>query len=198
MQQIINTPRDTQSASLPAGDRPYSGLLLGTVNFINDTDLSRSVAGIQFGVMGPAGLGRQLQNGFHGAIGDTKNRGWGTQLANQPIFQIQAGRIWRLPVVNLYGISADVLPAVSGAAGDYRTYADVAGTFRIGQGLDSDFGNSTIGPGLMGQMLMSRPDPSPGISMGVSKVRLSLMMRPFRVIRCGAIHRMSAKTGMSV
>jgi len=150
VQQLIYTPRDTQSAQLPSGDRPYSSLLLGTVNFINDTDLSRSVAGIQFGVMGPAGLGRQLQNGFHGAIGDTKNRGWHTQLQNQPIFQIQAGRIWRLPVVNLYGVSADVLPAVSGAAGDYRTYADVAGTFRIGQGLDSDFGNATIGPGLDG------------------------------------------------
>jgi len=150
IQQLIFTPRATQVANPPIGDRPYSSLMLGTVNLINDTDLSRSVFGIQAGVMGPAGLGRQLQNGFHGAIGDTKNQGWHHQLANQPIFQVQAGRIWRLPVVNLYGVSADVLPAVSGAAGDYRTYGDVAGTFRIGQGLRSDFGNSTIGPGTDG------------------------------------------------
>ncbi|MBS1101898.1 lipid A deacylase LpxR family protein [Gluconobacter sp. Dm-62] len=150
LQQIIDTPRDTQADNPLPGDRPYAGLLLGTVNLINDTDLSRTVMGIQFGMLGPAGLGRQVQNGFHKAISDTPSTGWGHQLANQPIFQVQAGRIWRLPVLNVYGIHADVLPAISGAAGDYRTYADVATTFRIGQGLDSDFGNSTIGPGLDG------------------------------------------------
>lgn len=150
LQQLIFTPSDTQNPNPSPSDRPYSSLLLGTVNFINDTDLSRSVAGIQFGIMGPGGLGRQLQNGFHGAIGDTKNLGWHHQLANQPIFQVQMGRIWRLPLVNFHGFGADILPAISGAAGDYRTYGDVAGTFRIGEGLNSDFGNSTIGPGLDG------------------------------------------------
>lgn len=150
LQQLIMTPRETQMSQPPQGDRPYAGLLLGTVNLINDTDLSRTVMGIQFGVMGPAGLGRQVQNGFHNLISDTPNKGWSHQLANQPIMQIQAGRIWRLPIVNVYGIGMDVLPAVSGAAGDYRTYADAAATFRIGQGLNSDFGNATIGPGLDG------------------------------------------------
>nr|WP_294917598.1 lipid A deacylase LpxR family protein [uncultured Neokomagataea sp.] len=150
LQQLIFTPHATQLAQPPQSDRPYAGLLLGTVNLINDTDLSRSVVGVQFGAMGPAGLGRQVQNGFHNLISDTPNQGWSHQLANQPVFQVQAGRIWRLPVASLYGVGADILPAVSGAAGDYRTYADVATTFRIGQGLDSDFGNATIGPGLDG------------------------------------------------
>lgn len=150
VQQLIFTPSNTQVANPALGTRPYSGVLLGTANFISDTDNTRSVVGIQAGVLGPAALGRQLQNGFHGAIGDTKNLGWSHQLANQPIFQVQAGRIWRFPVAKVYGIGADVLPAVSGAAGDYRTYADAAATFRIGQGLESDFGTSTIGPGLDG------------------------------------------------
>ncbi|EHH68543.1 hypothetical protein GMO_13130 [Gluconobacter morbifer G707] len=150
VQQLINTPRATQDATPPIGDRPYSSLLLGTVNLINDKDNSRTVMGMQVGIMGPGGLGRQVQNGFHNAIGDTTNSGWSHQLANQPIFQIQAGRIWRFPVAKIYGIGMDVLPAASGAAGDYRTYADAAATFRIGQGLNSDFGNATIGPGLDG------------------------------------------------
>ncbi|QDH16179.1 lipid A deacylase LpxR family protein [Swingsia samuiensis] len=150
LQQLIFTPRATQVERPPLGDRPYAGVMLGTVNLINDTDLSRTVMGFQAGVLGPAALGRQLQNGFHKAISDTPNKGWQHQLANQPIFQLQAGRIWRLPVAKVYGIEMDVLPAVSGSAGDYRTYASVASNFRIGQGLDSDFGNATIGPGLDG------------------------------------------------
>ncbi|AQS89236.1 hypothetical protein A0U93_03105 [Neoasaia chiangmaiensis] len=150
VQQSIFTPHATQAVNPPAGDHPYAGVLLGTVNFINDTDLSRSVAGIQFGVLGPGGLGRQVQNGFHNLISDTPNKGWAHQIGNQPVFQVQAGRIWRLPIVNFHGFGMDVLPAVSGAAGDYRTYGDVAGTIRIGQGLKSDFGNATVGPGLDG------------------------------------------------
>lgn len=150
VQQTIFTPHDTQAVNPPAGDRPYAGLMLGTVNLINDTDLSRSVFGIQFGVMGPAALGRQLQNGFHNLIGDTPNRGWSHQLQNQPIFQVQAGRTWRLPLADLYGIEMEMLPAVAAAAGDYRIYGSVADTFRLGQGLRSDFGTPTIGSGTDG------------------------------------------------
>ncbi|MBO1360648.1 lipid A deacylase LpxR family protein [Acetobacter sacchari] len=153
VQQLIFTPHDTQIATPSTRDRPYSSLLLGTINLINDTDLSRSTFGIQFGVMGPAGLGRQLQNGFHSAIGDTKNLGWSHQLANQPIFQVQGGRIWRLPLATIggrNGISFDMLPNVNAAVGDYRIVGELADTLRIGQGLDSDFGTPTISPGTDG------------------------------------------------
>ncbi|MDG6093949.1 lipid A deacylase LpxR family protein [Acetobacter sp. AN02] len=154
IQQLIFTPSDTQIAVPSSRDRPYAGLLLGTVNFISDTDLSRGIFGIQAGMMGPSSLARQVQNGFHGAIGDTKNKGWSHQLANQPIFQIQYGRIWRLPVARIgsesRGISFDVLPAASARAGDYRISGTLGSTFRFGQGLDSDFGISTIGDGTDG------------------------------------------------
>ncbi|AQT04020.1 MULTISPECIES: lipid A deacylase LpxR family protein [Acetobacter] len=153
LQQMIFTPRDTQSSS-PWGagqqqssllrDRPYSSLLLGTINLINDTDTTRSVFGIQAGVMGPAGLGRQLQNGFHGAIGDTKNQGWQHQLQNQPIFQVQGGRTWRLPIVDLGPIQFDTLPSAAAAIGDYQIYGKISDMIRFGQGLDSDFGTPTI------------------------------------------------------
>lgn len=150
LQQMIFTPRQTQVRPAPQGDRPYAGVLLATVNLINDTDRSRSVVGIQAGVMGSYAGGYQVQNGFHSLIGDTPNRGWSQQLPNQPILQIQAGRTWRFPVMNAYGISADVLPSVSGAAGDFRTYGQLGGTVRIGQGLNSDFGTPRITPGVDG------------------------------------------------
>ena len=150
VQQSIFTPRYTQVRVPLPNDRPYAGVLLATVNLISDTDMTRSVAGIQAGVVGSYAGGYQVQNGFHSLISDTPNRGWSHQLPNQPILQIQAGRTWRLPLVERYGISADVLPAVYGAAGDFRTYAQLGGTVRIGQGLDSDFGTARISPGLDG------------------------------------------------
>ena len=150
IQQSIFTPRFTQVNPPLQGDRPYAGALLATVNLISDTDMTRSVAGIQAGVVGSYAGGYQVQNGFHSLIGDTPNRGWSHQLPNQPILQIQAERIWRLPLISRYGISADVLPALSGAAGDDRTYAQIGGTVRIGQGLASDFGTPRISPGLDG------------------------------------------------
>lgn len=153
VQQSIFTPSDTQTPNPSPKDRPYAGVLLGTINLINDTDLSRSVFGIQMGVLGPAALGRQLQNGFHGAIGDTKNQGWHHQLSNQVIFQVQMGRTWRLPLGTIgggNGVSFDVLPSAEAQAGDYRIAGTIGNMFRIGQGLDSDFGLPVIGAGTGG------------------------------------------------
>lgn len=150
LQQSIFTPRETQINPPNPRDRPYAGVLLATANLISDTELSRSVFGIQAGVLGSYAGGYQVQNGFHSLISDTPNRGWSHQLPNQPILQLQAARIWRFPVIDAYGISVDLLPSAAAAGGDFRTYAQVGGTVRIGQGLDSDFGTARISPGLDG------------------------------------------------
>ncbi len=150
LQQSLFTPRDTQSRVVIPGDRPYAGVLLATVNLISDTDFTRSVAGVQAGVLGSYAGGYQVQNGFHSIIGDTPNLGWRNQLPNQPILQLQAGRTWRLPLITRYGVSVDALPEVFAAGGDFRTYAQGGGTVRIGQGLDSDFGTPRITPGMDG------------------------------------------------
>ena len=150
LQQSIYTPDNTQIALPPTRSRPYAGVLIGTATLINDTALSRSTFGIQAGVLGPWALGRQVQNGFHDIIGDTENRGWDTQRSNQPIFQVDASRTWRLPVIGAYGIGVDVLPAVSAEIGNLRDSVMLGSTLRIGQGLDSDFGVSRISPGLSG------------------------------------------------
>lgn len=150
LQQSIFTPRETQINPPNPHDRPYAGVLLATANLISDTDFSRSVFGVQAGVLGSYAGGYQVQNGFHSLIGDTPNRGWSHQLPNQPILQLQASRTWRFPVVDAYGISIDLLPTATAAGGDFRTYAQGGGTVRIGQGLDSDFGTPRISPGLDG------------------------------------------------
>ena len=150
LQQSLFTPSDTQTDSPNPRDRPYAGVLVATANLISDTDLSRSIAGVQAGVLGSYAGGYQVQNGFHSIIGDTPNHGWSRQLPNQPILQVLASRTWRVPLAHAYGLSVDVLPSLTAVGGDWRTYAQGGGVVRLGQGLDSDFGASRIVPGLNG------------------------------------------------
>ncbi len=150
LDQSIFTPHDTQISPPDPDDRPYAADLLLSFDLLTDKDTSRSFVGAGFGVLGPDAQGEEVQNGFHNIIGDTGNKGWDYQLPNSPVFQIEAGRIWRLPVASLYGIDADVLPQAYAVAGALRDEVLLGGQVRIGQGLTSDYGVPRIEPGMSG------------------------------------------------
>jgi hypothetical protein len=148
--QLIFTPHFTGDVDPPLNDRPYAGILMGTVSLIQDTDRTRTALGVGIGLIGPAALGRQVQNGFHTLIGQTRAQGWATQIPNQPVIQLTAERIWRVPTGRIGSLETDVLPSVTAGAGTFRIYAQAGGQLRIGQGLNSDFGAPRIHPGLTG------------------------------------------------
>ena len=148
--QSLFTPRDTQISPPDPQDRPYAGELLATLGLVHDTALTRDLVALSLGVVGPAALGEEVQNGFHNLIGDTPNRGWHYQVQDQVAAELFFQRTWRLPVAQLGPIESDVLPSVAVGVGDVRTYAQIGGQVRIGQGLDSDFGTPRIEPGLNG------------------------------------------------
>ena len=148
--QSIFTPHNTQLSPPDPRDRAYAGWLRGEVQLLTDKDNSRSVLGLSLGVVGSAALGREVQNGFHSAIGDPSTKGWGSQLPNEPALQLLAGRTYRLPLGRVAGIETDVLPALEAGVGTVRDYAQAGAVFRIGQGLDSDFGVPRLQPGFSG------------------------------------------------
>lgn len=148
--QSLFTPANTQTNPPNPYDRPYAGYLRATVSLLHDTANTRSTLAFSGGVVGPAALGYVVQNGFHSIIGDTLNKGWSSQLKDEPAFEFLAERTWRLPLVQRYGIEVDTLPAITGGAGTVRDYAQAGVSFRLGQGLDSDFGTPRIRPGLSG------------------------------------------------
>ena len=149
--QALFTPRNTNLVTPNPNDRPYAAILTAQLNLVQDTDNARTILGLGLGVLGPAALGEELQNGFHNLIGENTAKGWGAQVRNMPVVQLTAARIWRLPVLgNALPIQMDLLPSVAGAVGTWRDYARVGLQLRIGQGLDSDFGTSRISPGLTG------------------------------------------------
>jgi lipid A 3-O-deacylase len=156
--QQMYTPADTQINPPDPDDRPYAATLLLTGQLIQDTDVTRTRLGIQAGVLGPDAGGEIVQNGFHSIIGDKKNQGWDYQLDNRPVLNFFADRTWRLPLLtvaslpelNTAPVSIDFLPDVTGFVGTEQIYAQAGGIFRIGQGLEDDFGAGRIMPGIDG------------------------------------------------
>jgi hypothetical protein len=148
--QYIFTPFKTSAQNPPITDRPYAGLLMGTVSLIQDTDTSRTAFAAGLGVIGPAAMGRDVQNGFHDLIHSQEANGWHTQAHNQVAVQLTAERTWRVAVGSLGGLETDVLPSLTLGAGTVRIYGQAGAQFRIGQGLRSDFGAPRMRPGLTG------------------------------------------------
>ena len=148
--QSMFTPRDTQAVPPRPGDRPSAGILTLDATLIQDTDTTRSTLALALGVIGPGSGGRQMQDAFHHLIGDRVERGWGSQLPNQPVIEVTSGRIWRLPIGHVGGLEFDALPSLTAAVGTWRIYAAVGGQVRLGQGLNSDFGAPRMWPGMSG------------------------------------------------
>jgi hypothetical protein len=155
LQQLLFTPSETQIKPPNPADRPYAAVLTVDANLIHDTDTARSTLGIGLGITGPAALGEEVQNGFHHLIGDTTNKGWSYQLPTQPVVQLLAERVWRLPLAEVAvpavgPIEFDTLPELTLNLGTFRTYAQAGVEFRVGQGLRSDFGAPRERPGMTG------------------------------------------------
>ncbi len=150
LSQQLYTPVDTSLSNPNPHDRPDAGYLAGTLSLLHDTANARTTLALSGGVIGPAALGRQVQNGFHTLIGVSLNRGWRYQLANEPALELLGERVWRVGLFSLGGLETDLLPSVTVGIGTVRDYVQTGVLLRLGSGLDSDFGPGRIRPGLTG------------------------------------------------
>ena len=148
--QSLFTPRNTQTPNPSLTDRPYAGVLGLTASVIHNTGDAQTVLALFGGTVGPDAGGKTIQNGFHKIIGDTPNQGWNTQIKNEPVFDIFFERTWRVPLGSYQSVSFDVLPSATAGFGLLRNYLQAGAVFRLGQGLDSDYGVARIRPGLTG------------------------------------------------
>ncbi len=145
------------------GPMPRSWGVTGSL--IHDTDLARTVLSVELGVLGPLAQGKEVQNGFHDIIGDTPNQGWGTQLRDEPIFEITPSRTWRVPLGSYDNVSFDT-PAV--AHGRRRQPAQLRAGRRDradGAGAEQRFRRRPDpGPASAARTPLPRPSRSSGIS----------------------------------
>jgi lipid A 3-O-deacylase len=150
--QQIYTPANTHRIRPNPNDRPYAGLLLGNFGLLSDTDTSRSVIQLSLGLVGPDSGGEALQDAFHDVINQPHASGWAHQIQDTAAVEVMAERTWRAPLTHFdNGLEVDALPALTGAVGDLRDYAQAGVTLRLGQGLNSDFGAPRLRPGLSGE-----------------------------------------------
>jgi hypothetical protein len=152
LQQVIFTPVRTQVYDPNPDDRPYAGQLALHTSLVQDTDTTRSIAQVGIGVVGPASLAQSVQNGFHFLIGDTTSKGWHYQLHNEPTLDFLGGRIWRYDLASFDdgAIGVQALPQVTAQLGNTEIFGQAGAIFRVGSGLDSDFGPAVIEPAMTG------------------------------------------------
>lgn len=151
LSQNMFTPRVTQAVRPDPRDRPYAAILLGTASLIHDTDDRRDILSLGIGAIGPPALGEEAQNTVHRIVRAKTVKGWDYQLPGQPVVQITADRIWRLPLTPPgSALEVDALPELTAGVGTWRIYAQGGLQVRVGQGLDADFGAARIRPGLTG------------------------------------------------
>ncbi len=146
--QNFFTPEDKRRRDPDPRDRPYAGILYGTIGLDRRTWDTLDRFELQLGVVGPASLARDTQVFVHRIIDDPRPQGWGRQLRNEPVFNLNAERIWRLPVAETEFADVDVLPAAGAQLGTVRVAANAGGRVRFGQGLERDFGPPRIRPAI--------------------------------------------------
>ncbi|MBI1251764.1 MAG: DUF2219 family protein [Alphaproteobacteria bacterium] len=159
--QSIFTPSDIQTVPPPADQHPYAGWLYLQVMMAAEEDTPPGVAPghldlyeLEFGMVGPAALGRQAQRGIHSALGAPDPQGWDYQLEDEFAFDVSFERRWR--ALRLYtdyvpgGLEMDVTPNAGVTLGTLRTEAKLGAALRIGYGLDGDYGPPRVRPGLSG------------------------------------------------
>lgn len=144
--QQLYTPYQTKAYNPPLNDEPYAGYLALNFALIQDGTNTRSLAGVNLGLIGPGAGGQAVQNGFHNIIGQADTNGWHYQLPNEPAIDFLGERIWRLPMGHIGGLETDALPQISGMAGLTAVYLQPAVGVRIGSGLDADYGPPLLSP----------------------------------------------------
>jgi len=156
--QNIYTPENIHSPVFQPNDRPYAAWLYAGAAYQNyrPEHVSRGglwvpprldVFEITVGTVGPAAIGRKIQNGFHDIIGVDHAEGWSNQIHNEPGLNLVFERKYRLSTPSARdGFGADFIPHVGFSAGNIFTYADLGCEVRTGWKLPADFGTNLIRP----------------------------------------------------
>lgn len=149
--QSIFTPVNKRATVPDPRDRPYAGLLTLELGIDRRTADRLDRFALQLGTVGPAALAEQAQDFTHHLLNISQPRGWDAQIRNEPVFNLDWERIWRMPAQaqpRTAGLEMDVLPSLALALGTARLNAGLGARFRLGQGIAADFGPPRMRPAL--------------------------------------------------
>lgn len=146
--QKIYTPIDISRTDLIKEDRPYAGWLYFGTAFHNKNFRQLDTLELQMGIVGPASLAEEAQNGVHKYRQLAQAKGWDNQLHNElglaVIYDHKERILLSKPSRKL---SADIITHYGGALGNVYTNINSGAEIRYGWNIPSDFGTSLIRPG---------------------------------------------------
>jgi len=153
----LYTPENKIRTDRIFDDRPYGAFLYAGLAFQSQSDTRLDTVELDVGVVGPAALGKQIQNNVHRLIGSGEAHGWHNQLQNEPGVALVFERKWRYLAETSGGYGLDLIPHVAGSVGNVFTYGGAGLTFRLGEDLSVDFGPPRIRPALPGSASFDKP-----------------------------------------
>ncbi|KAF1685286.1 hypothetical protein B1992_12910 [Pseudoxanthomonas broegbernensis] len=147
--QGLFTPTDHSRSDLIENDRPYAAVLLASFGFNARNRSQLRTTQLQVGVVGPAALGRQVQEAVHGFTGSEEFMGWDHQLRNEPVLRLVHERMRRWPGNGGFhadGWAWDAIAHWGGALGNLSTHANTGMEVRLGWKIPDDFGSTPLRP----------------------------------------------------
>ena len=143
------TPRDIAIAAPQPDDRPWAGMTAASLTRWTVDTNHAVMTEYLLGVVGAWSGSEQIQTTVHKWIDSAKPLGWSNQIPNEVVLNVT--RRWYFPVA-LYGDRnswcADATKIYGGSLGNAFVNAELAGLFRFGYRVPSDYQTEIIVPTL--------------------------------------------------
>ncbi len=147
--QEINTPSNTSTPNPSLDDLPYSGALYmgwGYGRILDRGGRKDCLFSIEakLGVIGPSAGGQVIQNKFHAFIGQPESAGWGTQLPDELLINVDSEFRRRFDLDASGHGYRDLIARAAVELGTMRTEVLFGAQLRWGVNLDRSWGQGFI------------------------------------------------------
>lgn len=144
--QTMYTPDDIAVAELIEDQRPYAGLVFwsGSLYAVDQQQADR--LSLTLGMVGPAAGAKHTQKLVHAVSEATEPQGWGNQLGNEPVFALEAQRLWRLGTGRVGMLEVDGIGGGSAQIGNLASSLAAGLTLRMGSRLESTWSGVSLVP----------------------------------------------------
>ena len=137
--QRMQTPADITTSELIVDDLPYVGLFAWQGTLYAWDDQVTDQLSLYLGVVGPIALAEQTQSFVHGLTNGNDPKGWDNQIENEPVFKIEAQRVWNLYRSDGKRSQYDILGLAGAGIGNLETAAKAGIAIRWGTNLSYSF-----------------------------------------------------------
>jgi hypothetical protein len=137
--QAMYTPEDLSDPDLIEDDRPYAGALVWSSRVRTYNDKVSDSVGLSLGVVGPASLAEQTQTFIHKITGSEEPQGWDNQIGNEPVFRIDADRVFQMIYTGSSRFGFDTNLYADAGLGNLKSNVGAGMVFRLGSGLAESF-----------------------------------------------------------